>query len=134
MAHTSSIVSFHTTMTVTYAIMCLLCTLFMIGICQYQLSDLRRYVNRMFRCVNQNVFRMFHDCYIALEQHFGVKLQDLYMQNPPPTFSVHTSTKTYEVSTICEYFRRSAEVVISRMCAVFPRSLANHRRQYEKSR
>jgi serine kinase of HPr protein (carbohydrate metabolism regulator) len=39
-----------------------------------------------------------------------------------------------KVSTVCEYFRRSAEVVISRMRAVFPHSLASHRRQYEKIR
>jgi hypothetical protein len=34
------------------------------------------------------------------------------------------------VSTVCEYFRLSAEVVISRMRAVFPHSVASHRRQY----
>jgi hypothetical protein len=39
-----------------------------------------------------------------------------------------------KVSTVCEYFRRSAEAEISCMRAVFPNSLASHRRQYEKSR
>ena len=39
-----------------------------------------------------------------------------------------------QVRTVCEYFRRSAEVVISRMRAVFPHSSASHGRQYEKIR
>jgi hypothetical protein len=38
-----------------------------------------------------------------------------------------------KVSTVYEYFRRSAEVVISRMRAVFPDSLRSHRRRYEKA-
>jgi hypothetical protein len=38
-----------------------------------------------------------------------------------------------KVGIVCEYFRRSADVVISCMRAVFPHSLASHRRQYEES-
>jgi hypothetical protein len=38
-----------------------------------------------------------------------------------------------KVSTVCEYFRRSAEVVILRMRVVFPHLLASHRRPYEKT-
>ena len=48
--------------------------------------------------------------------------------------SVYSTKRIRKVSTICEYFRRSVEVVISRMRAVFPHSLASHRRQYEISR
>jgi hypothetical protein len=45
-----------------------------------------------------------------------------------------------KVSTVCEYFRRSAEVVISRMPMkegrqrIFPLSMASYRRRHEKSR
>ena len=45
-----------------------------------------------------------------------------------------TRYESYTKSTVCEYFRRSAEVVILRMRAVFRHSLASHRRKYEKSR
>jgi hypothetical protein len=38
------------------------------------------------------------------------------------------------VSTIGKYFCHSAEVVILRICAVLPHSLASHGHQYKKSR
>jgi hypothetical protein len=37
-----------------------------------------------------------------------------------------------KVSTVCKYFLCSAEVVISRVCAVFPHSLASHTPIQEK--
>ena len=47
---------------------------------------------------------------------------------------VEYTKRIRKVSTVFEYFRRSAEVVDSSMRAVFPYSLASHRHQYEKSR
>jgi hypothetical protein len=62
----------------------------------------------------------------------------MYLYLIPPTIIckiyLTASYKAYSESTLCEYFRHSAEVVVLRMRAVLPCSLASHRRKYEKSR
>jgi hypothetical protein len=49
-------------------------------------------------------------------------------------YHISYTKRIRKVITVSEYFRRSVEVVISRMRAVSPYSLASHRRQYAKSR